>query len=304
MLGYAWQASGQGLSPCGTPSQPGGQIYAFQNIGVPNPQAALKFPSCGFLLPSSLVYQRSGPDDELAPGNVYNFYLDSQTIAPGAAYQVRGVTLDATTPFNLSQTVSWGAFIENLLTAFVVHPKGDVIGVSYGNSKMEILQLPAAPVADANAPKAVLTSGPGELPGLLKGPVAVDVTGDGIVLVLEQDNTRILAFDVYGNPVPYFPNHSPFAPLKAETPAASYLDMSVTDDGWIYVLSYVNTGSSPSDYRLDLYSPTGAFLSRTTSVNGAKIVVDSWRRVYTLNFESFLGPGGRTEASVSQWIPS
>ena len=295
MLGYAWQASGQGLSPCGQPSGGGGQLYAFQNIGVPAPQAALKFPSCGFLLQSSLVYQRLG---------VYNFYLDSQTAAPGAAYQVRSVKLDATTPFNLSQTESWGTFVEADLTAFVVHPRGYVIGVSYGNSKMEILQLPPGPIADADAPRAVLTGGPGALAGLLKGPVAVDVTVDGVVFVLEQDNARIQAFDVYGNPVPYLPNHSPFVALQPETPAPVYLDMSVTDDGWIYVLSYVNTGSQPTDYRLDLYTPAGAFLSRTSGVNGAKIVVDSWRRVYTLNYESFLGPTNRTEPSISQWIPS
>jgi hypothetical protein len=304
MLGYGWQASGQGLSPCGQPSAGGGRLYAFQNIGLPDPQAALKFPSCGFLLPSGLIYQRSGPDDEPAQGNVYNFYLDSQAVSPGATYQLRGVKLDAQTPFNLSQTESWGAFVETALTAFVVHPAGYVIGVSYGSSKMEILQLPAGSVADANAPIALLTSGPGALAGLLKGPIAIGVTGDGVLLVLEQDNQRIQAFDVYGNPVPYFPNNSPFAPLRTETSSPSYLDMSVTRDGWIYVLSYVNTGSTQIDYRLDIYNPAGVFLSRTVGVNGAKIVADSWRRVYTLNYESFLGPGGRTEPSVSQWIPS
>jgi hypothetical protein len=47
-------------------------------------------------------------------------------------------------------------------------------------------------------------------------PIAVGVTGDGVLLVLEQDNQRIQAFDVYGNPVPYFPNNSPFAPLQTE----------------------------------------------------------------------------------------
>jgi hypothetical protein len=39
-------------------------------------------------------------------------------------------------------------------------------------------------------------------------------------------------------------------------------------------------------------------------VNAAKIVVDMWRNLYTLNYESFLGPGERTEPSVSAWIPS
>ena len=134
--------------------------------------------------------------------------------------------------------------------------------------------------------------------------MALDVTGDGVLLVLEQDNARIQAFDVYGNPVAYFPNSSPFVTLQTEQSAPVYLDISVTDDRWIYVLSYVNTGQTAADYRLDIYTPAGVFLSRTTGVNGAKLVVDSWRRVYTLNYESFSGPGGRTEPSISQWIPS
>jgi hypothetical protein len=29
-----------------------------------------------------------------------------------------------------------------------------------------------------------------------------------------------------------------------------------------------------------------------------------WRNLYTLNYESFQGPGGRTEPSVSTWMPS
>lgn len=259
MLGYTWQASGQNLSPCGQSSTSAGQLYAFQNIGVPNAQASLKFPSCGFILPTGLVYERSGPDTEADTGNTFNFYLDSQTTAANAAYQVRSVTLDAQTPFNLSQTKSWGAFIETGLTAFVVHPEGYVVGVSYGNNKMEILRLPAGTVADAVAPVALLTSGPGALAGLLKGPVALDVTGDGVLLVLEQDNARIQAFDVYGNPVSYFPGNSPFVSLQAEMPTPVYLDISVTDDRWIYVLSYVNTGDTAADYRLDIYSPAGPF---------------------------------------------
>lgn len=304
MLGYAWQASGQGLSPCSQPSADGGQLYAFQNISVPSPQAALKFPTCGFTLPAPLVYQRSGPNDDADPGNAYNFYLSPRAASAGPAYHLRGVTLDAQTTFDLSQTLSWGALLEDDLTAFAVHPKGYVIAVSYGRSKLEILPLSSAPVAEADAPLALLTSGPGTLPGLLKGPIALCLTGDLVVLVLEQDNARIQAFDVYGNPVPYFPQGSPFAALQPETPVPAYLDMSVTGDGWIYVLSYVNMGNTATDYRLDIYTPSGGFLSRTVGVNGAKIVVDSWRRVYTLNYESFLGPGGRTEPSVSQWVPS
>jgi hypothetical protein len=86
--------------------------------------------------------------------------------------------------------------------------------------------------------------------------------------------------------------------------AVTYLSMSTELKGYIYVLSYVGDGSSASDYRLDIYLPNGPWLARTTGLNAAKIVVDMWRNLYTLNYESFAGPGGRTEPSVSTWIPS
>jgi hypothetical protein len=94
------------------------------------------------------------------------------------------------------------------------------------------------------------------------------------------------------------------APLYDETSNVTYLAMSTELKGYIYILSYTNDGSSPSDYQLDIYQPNGAWLSRTSGVNAAKIVLDMWRNLYTLNYESFLGPGGRTEPSVSTWIPS
>lgn len=96
------------------------------------------------------------------------------------------------------------------------------------------------------------------------------------------------------------------APLYDSTPgsAVTYLSMSTELKGYIYVLSYVGDGSSALDYRLDIYQPNGPWLARTVGVNAAKIVLDMWRNLYTLNFESFLGPGGRTEPSVSTWVPS
>ena len=39
-------------------------------------------------------------------------------------------------------------------------------------------------------------------------------------------------------------------------------------------------------------------------VNGARMIVDQWRNLYTLNYEAILGPNNRTEPSVSTWIPS
>jgi hypothetical protein len=95
-------------------------------------------------------------------------------------------------------------------------------------------------------------------------------------------------------------------PLYDYQPGAgvTYLSMSTELKGYIYVLSYTGDGSSVTDYRLDIYQPNGPWLARTQGVNAAKIVVDMWRNLYTLNYESLLGPGGRTEPSVSTWIPS
>lgn len=94
---------------------------------------------------------------------------------------------------------------------------------------------------------------------------------------------------------------------------STYLDLAVEARGYIYVLSYAGTGSQVSDYQLDLYEPTGKWLSRTPDrsiepnargVNGARMIVDLWRNLYTLNFEWFPGPGGRTEPSISAWTPT
>jgi hypothetical protein len=93
----------------------------------------------------------------------------------------------------------------------------------------------------------------------------------------------------------------------------TYLDIAVEMQGFIYVLAYAGEGKQVSDYKLDLYDPAGAWLSRTPDtaknpnakgVNGARLIVDMWRSMYTLNFEHFEGPGGRTEPSISTWNPT
>ena len=92
-----------------------------------------------------------------------------------------------------------------------------------------------------------------------------------------------------------------------------YLDMTTEMKGYIYVLAYTGTGASQSDYYLDIYDPLGHWLSRTpdpalngdaNGVNAARIAVDMWRNMFSLNFESFAGPGGRIEPSISMWVPT
>jgi hypothetical protein len=92
---------------------------------------------------------------------------------------------------------------------------------------------------------------------------------------------------------------SPFAALKAEA-GVEYQDLAVSAAGLIYVLSNVDGGVAPADYRLDVYAPDGSFLTRTVGVNAAKIVVDPAERVYGLDF-SAIAVSGRTQPVVSQW---
>jgi len=107
--------------------------------------------------------------------------------------------------------------------------------------------------------------------------------------------------------------YNPVMNLHINEEKVTYLDIGVEMQGFIYVLSYIDEGRQVSDYKLDLYDPTGKWLSQTpdtqkdpaaTGVNGGRLVVDMWRRLYTLNFEKFLGPSDRTEPSISTWNPT
>ncbi len=85
-------------------------------------------------------------------------------------------------------------------------------------------------------------------------------------------------------------------------PNATYLDIGVDGLGYVYVLAYVESGASVSNYRLDIYTPNGDFLTRTAGVSAARLTVDTFRSVYTLNFESLAGTP-RVEPSLSHWVP-
>lgn len=603
MLGYTWQASGQNLPFCGSDTPTEGQIYAFQNIStLANPEAALKFPSCGFSAQPYLVYDQFGPaplfslDGSFQAGldqgkvteplraafatahyplpadatceivqasvrwylktglgeptydlrrepdgriSVFsyptpvvspnNFYVDPRS----GTYHLRRVVLDEKTPFDLNPGLSYGYFNEAHLDSIVIHPAGYAVGVSFLNSKIEIIQIPDEGSPDEDAEPASVVSGLGIRQGLMNGPRAIAVTADGRLLVLEGLNQRLQAFDLNGNPVACFygGDLTPFAatfaealdqglvplplreifatagaplsnhwwitdgqnqydirleangttlncqgngadlssewrihdgdtlrsyPVKAEgdrlvvqveppfdlaledrrsldsgvvteeivaifaehgislslqsevegnglhvpasiqvdldngiispelraayatrevligeeailsdsvvvrvqTPGSrwviddtdatqsyrvvpnpndakqllaeyleptlelyqpdprvkvTYLDLAVEALGYLYVLSFTGEGKEVSDYHLDLYDPAGKWLSRTpdknknpnaTGVNAGRLIVDMWRNMYTLNFEHFEGPGGRTEPSVSTWLPT
>lgn len=297
MAGYSFSAGGQGDRPfCGESS--GGVMHLLQNVFLgQNPESGLKLLPCGFRHPAGIVYER------LAQQDGRHFFMEP---APdGASYFLQSVVLSGTGPFDLANPLSWGRFTQALESLAVV-PSGYVVGVSRLNHKMEILELPAAAVDRGSAPEAIpfayQKGGQGTREGLLGAPVAVAVHNTTI-LVLETGNARIQAFDVTGNPVRVFKNGTSAIIELEKTADVEYLDIAVEALGYMYVLSSANGGQNVEDYRLDIFTPQGNRLARTTGVAAARLAVDTFRNLYTLNFASVLG-APRVEPSLSQWVPS
>lgn len=86
-----------------------------------------------------------------------------------------------------------------------------------------------------------------------------------------------------------------------------YLDLAVEYTGYLYVLSF---NQNTFVYRMDLYHPEQADsnpIATTQNINAARLTVDFWRSVYTLNYEVLQLSGGAaaglTEPSISLWTP-
>ncbi|MET1079862.1 MAG: hypothetical protein ABWY06_17760 [Pseudomonas sp.] len=319
MLGYAWQATGLDLPPDHNGAAPTNDaLWTMQNISLlQNPADGYAAPAVGFTQVPGIAYNMTSGD-----GDNSNFFIDSSNPTfdvdanPSGGWHVRALPLTHAGPppsFGVGDNASYGRF-PAALDRYVYHPQGYVIGISFATDKLYRLPLASAPVADNQAPFALLSSGQGARDGLIYDPVGLAVALDGRILVLESGNQRVQAFDIYGNPVPYFANPAydpsdPNSPTTLPTLAlknrgsSSYLDIAVESQGHIYVLSYTGDGSEPSMYQIDLYTPAGAFLVTTPDVAAARIVVNILRDLYTLNYELFLDATGRVQPSVSLWLP-
>ena len=219
-----------------------------------------------------------------------------------AAYHVRAVSLDATTGApTWDSSVSSGTF-PLPVSAAALHSSGRVVVLNTDSGRLGTLLPANTPLP----PLATYTAGPGQQVGLLSSPVAVAVTNPGVVLVLESAVSQISAFDLNGNPVPYFQPSLTRRSLvtaagkRAGGPRASspgqytlalvsngtYLDMAVDGSGQIYVLYYTGNGSATSNYHVDVYSPTGAVIdTNSPGVNVPHLAVDFWRSIYAANFD-------------------
>jgi len=288
-LSYAWQASGQGLPICGASMPTNAQVYGFQTLSaLADPQSALVFPSCAFTAQPNIAFDAT----DCAGG----YFLDPRDgVSRLRRFQLgEAFDLRATAP-------SCGQFVSAHLSDLLIHPAGYALGLSYAENAF--MNLPLATL-DQESPERVAgrSGGAGTEPGRFGGPVALSLSPSGQVLVLEAINARIQAVDVYGNPVGYFNGDACLA-LPAQSQAVTYLDLAVDHAGYLYVLLYLGQGDAPADYRVDVHAPDGRYLSTSVGVNAARIAVDRWRNLYTLNYESFPGPGQRTEPGISVYIP-
>jgi hypothetical protein len=287
-----------------------------------------------------------GPDDKPVPdpadSDLGAFFIDPSNangaLELGGGYHLRRLELDGSGNFNfnLGNMTSWGRF-QWFPDSFAVHPGGWVIGVSAQYGKIQVARL--AEGADFDVPVARVYGGQAlndQRLGLLFHAVAVACAYDGTIFILEDAKqasdpadkrtvARIQTFDLYGNPVNRFfdeqGNPSPVLPLL-HPDTYTYLDLAAVGNSemtYLYVLYYQGDGFSPSDYHMALYqygktAPAKNPLTITDSVSAAKVFVDMWHTMYTLNYDTLtdgsgniagppLGSGVRTIPSLSEWLP-
>ncbi len=313
LIGYTWLANGGSLAGSGDAQS----LYAFQSLSIsPTPDSGLNMVPQGFLAEPQLGFPgittaQTGQTDF----SCFGFYVDP-TGSPETGYYLRGLIPDlypgdppnsSKRIYQLPEGMSWGRF-RALPASLALHSNGFVVGVNPEVPKLFILELDQAR-PDSNTRHAVAYSGPGTREGLLNSPELVAVAPDQTIFVLDSGNARIAAFSRGGHPVKQFPKSSspywiPIDTTNSQGQGITYLALSVELTGYIYVLSYEDTGYLASQFRLDVFTPTGERLFRQNNVNVASLVVDFWRNLYSENYQMITGIGGRVEPSVSEWIPN
>jgi hypothetical protein len=315
MVGYAWQGSDLSATPGDTESPNANSLYTVQNLSLlASPEDAYGAPAAAFTNPSGIGYDIVSPDD----GTGRNFFIDpsrgiyDETGDPAGGFHLRRVRLaykGAAPDYAIRTNESWGRF-RHAVDSMLVHPDGYVFAIRRGTHKIYRLQLPAKPSTDAEAPLAILLAGEGKRDGLIRSPISIALALDGRVLVLETGNERVQCFDVNGNPVAYFtdPRTGAATPVLSvrtdpREPRLTLLDMAAEAKGHIFVLGYSGEGGKPEEYRIDLYDPSGVYLTSTRNVTAARITIDLLRNVFSLNYETLRGRNQRLEPSISHWRP-
>jgi hypothetical protein len=285
MLGLSWQAAGLGVADCDTGS--GGQLSAFMNINIPGePLDSVKFPSCGFVGLSRLVYDPYPPKFMMKDGNwvldpttqlptpdpadqaLGDYYVDPRpaNVPPesGGGYHLRKVTLDKSTPFDMGKVrSSWGRFAY-FPDSVCLHPSGLVIAVNSQYHKLQIVTIEKEGKPDDQVPLGAIGCGPAldrARQGLMFRPIAVTCSYDGTILVLEDSKSstggpivdvvsRLSAYDLHMNPVSrFFDDDGQPTPwlYLSNAPDYNYLDLaSVGDQKLTYIYVLYYTGAGAS----------------------------------------------------------
>jgi hypothetical protein len=300
-VGQSFESANDAVVSC--VSGAGGQLHQFANTSVTaDPESGYFATSCGFTAPPRVAYDVVNNPD-------FNFYLDTETTGTGfLGGVIRQIRLGANPTVDLPDSnLAWGK-LQFPSNAFLLHPGGKIVSVNSTHSKIEVVTLPSAAVPDAQAPISQAYGGRGLREGLMDGPTLAALAPDGTVLVLEANNSRIQAFDLSANPSQRFGTASAdyYFPLKVQE-VTEYLDFSVEFKGYMYVL-WVNRQSATPVYTLDIYDPSGNWLTSTPGFDATRMTVSYFRDVYTQNFQVLTLPDGslpaRTEPSISHWIPS
>jgi len=249
-------------------------------------------------------------DALVGAGDIANHVLlEPDDTEPG--YHVRRLTVDpASGDLSWDPSASLG-FFTLPVSAAALHSSGHVVAIHTDFGRLGRVM----PANTPRAPLASYTAGSGTQVGLLSSPTAVAVTNSGILIVLDAAASQLAAFDLNGNPVRQFGTATPAAFTLALLQPRTYLDVAVDGSGQIYVLSYQGDGSQPVQYRIDVFSPTGAPVSTNSIGNNVRhLAVDYWRSIYAANFTALLDTGtgqpridpalGVAEPSLSRVDPS
>lgn len=305
-LAYLWEASGQNVPIAGTGNTPTNvQLWTFQTINDEAvPESGLKFSGYGYTVKPCLALPPSTLANPIAEG----FLLEPSST--NSNMYLRALSLESGQPLIASPGSSFGCFT-GAQDDLAIHPAGYAVALCQATYKLQIVKLAPA-VTDAQAPVATILSGQGTRDGLLYDPVALTCSLDRILVLQAPSATSpggcVVAFDFKGNPVYGFAGNQWSTSLHPEGTANVVLvDLSVESKGYIYVLKYLAPASGgsvlDSDYRLDIYNPDGSFLTQMSGIAAARLQVDFWRNLFTLNYEILQG-SSRTEPTVAEWIPS
>ena len=271
-----------------------GQAYADDTYGGER---------CGFSVLPLMAYDNFGFNSNR------NYYLD-----PDSGYLLRRVdfftypTADGGVAIGAGDTARRPAYdppssrrsvgrFNALPSALLVHPSGKVVAVCAEASTIEVLTPLDAPTDDRDVPVATIVARVGYNVGNVSSPVGLASTAEGVLVVAENGNGRLQAFDIDGNPVKLFDGGTArTAPLYRWTAGMEVLDLCIENGGFIYVLS-IDRSSASRATTLDIYRPDGSWLLRQADLDVKVLTVDVWRSMFTMN-------GGSTnQAGYRSYVP-